>query len=341
MFLVNDSARVLARDLPDVVPMLWEEVGCPPVLVATGTHTGSVAQHRDRLGGIPLDLHDADDADAHVAINDSHPARIDRRVADADLVVAFGSVEPHYFGGWTGAHKTATVGVLDRESITRNHAHAVKAEARPCALEGNPVFDDLAQILTALEGDRRVLAVNHVIDASGAPLGLGVGTWRGSLERCLDVARQRFVRQVEHPVDVLVASVEGVLARTLYQADKGLKNNEAVVKDGGDLILCAKLGGGVGPDRFLQFLADGPGDDYVLGDHKAIRWRALEARGVRIRIASPDLDPAAVAGAGLELHPSLKAALDAIRADDRGARGVGLVVQDAGYVVTEVAPGRA
>mgnify|MGYP003330628197 CR=1 FL=1 len=38
-------------------------------------------------------------------------------------------------------------------------------------------------------------------------------------------------------------------------------------------------------------------EDYRLGDHKAVRWRALEARGVTLRVVSPHLDPSAVAAA--------------------------------------------
>jgi hypothetical protein len=73
-----------------------------------------------------------------------------------------------------------------------------------------------------------------------------------------------------------------------------------------------------------------------------VKWRALEARGVRIRVASPQLSPQAVARAGIEVHPSLAAALEAVRADGRGRSGVGLMVEDAGVLTTRVdsRPGR-
>jgi len=252
--------------------------------------------------------------------------------------VAIGSVEPHYFAGWTGAHKTATVGVWSRDTIAANHRHALSPAAQPLALAGNPVFDDLAAAADALARGRRLLALNQVLDARGRPLGVGLGTWRGSLRRCEAAARQRLVHTLA-PVELLVAEVEGPWARSLYQADKGVKNHEAAVAAGGDLVLLAPLPDGVGSPRFVELLRRAPdaaaaqaivaGEGYTLGDHKAVRWRLLEARGVTVRIVSPGLDPALAAAAGLRLYPDLPAAL----ADVRARTGRAAWVRDAALTV--------
>jgi len=347
--LVNDAHRPLPAGLVEVVRHLWElggEEDHPRVLVATGAHEGSAAAYRDRMGGLPVGVHDARDARAHMALEGAgEGVNIDRRVADADLVLAFGSVEPHYFAGWSGAHKTASVGVLDRAAIERNHRGALAGASRLLALEGNPVFDGLAKVLASLEaGGRTVLCVNHVMDPEGRPVSVAAGTWRESLERSLPAARAQFVRDVPGQVDVLVARVLGPLGRNLYQAEKGLKNNEDAVRDGGAIVIEAGLEDGVGPDRFVRLLEEAPAlaaalervaAGYVLGDHKAVKWRRLEARGVRIHVASPHLDPAAVARAGIRVHGDLRAALAAVR-DERSGGGVGLIVEDAGTVVTRV-----
>jgi nickel-dependent lactate racemase len=341
VFLVNDAARTQPRHQAEVLGSLWDEFDRPTVLVATGTHRGDLARARDRLGGIDVEMHDADAAEAHVELAEG--VAVDRRVAEADLVLSWGSVEPHYFGGWTGAHKTASIGILDRASITANHRNALELAARPLALEGNPVFEGIAAAVAALEEGRRLLAINQVLDEEGRPLHSALGTWRGSLTRCLPTARRCYVRGCA-PADLVVACVEGSLARSLYQADKGIKNTEAAVRDGGELVLVADLSEGVGPGRFVELLTAAPDhasalahverEGYTLGDHKAVRWRALEARGVKVRIAAPGLDAGAVAGAGLEVHPDLDAAMLAVSAAGRlpeDARG--LLVQDAGLVV--------
>lgn len=345
MLIVNDADRPMPPTLPDVVRELWEvSVEKATIMIATGTHAGEAAFYRDRFGGLPVVVHDARDAGAHAALDvEGGAVGIDRRVLDADLVLAVGSVEPHYFGGWSGAHKTATVGVMDRASIERNHRGALSPACRVLVLEGNPVFDGLARVVKALEADRTVLCVNHVLDPHDRPVSVTVGTWRGALERALPAARAQFVQALPSQVDVLVARVRGALAKNLYQAEKGLKNNEHSVRDGGDLILEAEMPGGVGPDRFVRLLEEARTLEealrsvearYVLGDHKAVKLRALEARGVRVRLVSARLDPATVAAAGLEVHPALEAALAAVRADGRGGTGLGLVVEDAAVLTT-------
>lgn len=342
LILVNDDTRVLLEGLGEVLGDLW---GCaklePRLLVATGTHRRSAGRMRDLLGGLPAELHDTDDQEGHVEVGEG--VWVDRRVAEADLVLAFGSVEPHYFGGWSGAHKTATVGVLARETIQRNHEHALSNAAQPLRLAGNPVYEDLARITGEVERGRRLLCVNHVLDGRGRPLGVGVGTWRGSLKRAVAVGARRFVAELEAPADVLVAQVEGPLSRSLYQADKGIKNSEACLREGGALVLVAGMEDGLGPDRFVELLKAAPDEaaarervereGYVLGDHKAVRLRALQARGVALHLVSDRLPASALEGTGLPLHTSLADALAAT-----GARaGRGVLVQDAGVCVPRIA----
>lgn len=340
LLLVNDAARVQPLHLVEVLRELWEE-GRTRLLVATGTHQGEAAFYRDRLGGLPAEVHQADDAAAHEELLPGWA--LDRRVLQADVVVALGSVEPHYFAGWTGAHKTATVGVAARASVAANHRLALGPEAAPCRLEGNPVAEGIMLAAGLLEVERRLLCVNQVLDQEGRPLASAVGTWRGSLNRVLPAARARGVVPLGQRVQLVVAAVEGPIGHDLYQADKGVKNWEDALADGGDLLLVAPLPGGRGPDRFLQLLAAAPGleaararvarEGYVLGDHKAVRWRALEARGVRVRVVSPGLQPADLAGTGIELLPDLPAACARLRAEGRAAGGAGLLVADAGNVV--------
>lgn len=339
--LVNDSARVPLQELAAVLGDLWEHARERPILVATGTHREDLARMRDRLGGLPCELHQADDEAAHETVGKG-PWRLDRRVLEADLVVAFGSVEPHYFAGWAGAHKTATIGVASRETIARNHEHALSSDSRPLALEGNPIFDDLRQLLVELERRRRLLAVNHVLDGAGRPLAVGVGTWRGALQRVLAAAERRFVAPCPEPVQVLVARPEGPLGESLYQADKAIKNHELAVASGGDIIVWSEALSQAGSDRFLTLLRAAPDHaaalaevaraGYVLGDHKAVRLRALQARGVRIHVAAPSLDPEALAGTGIAHHPSLEAALAEVQAPE----GRALLVDDAGVVVSSL-----
>lgn len=341
LVLVNDRARVIHCALPQLLHELRGVAPAQRVLVATGTHAGDAAAESARLG-CPVLLHDCDDAAAHADVGGYG---VDRRVLEASCVIAIGSVEPHYFAGWTGAHKTLGVGVWDRATVTANHEHACDVAAQPLDTgDGNPVAAGIRRGVRAfLEQGPPTLAVNHVLDPQGVPLAAGWGEPYAALGQVLPQARARCAHEQPQAVDVVVARVEGPLSRSLYQADKGVKNHEAVVKDGGLLVLAAELPDGLGPDRFVRLLEQAPTvaaareviarDGYTLGDHKALRWRALEARGVRIVVASASLDPAAVRAAGIRVAPSVAAALHDATLP---ANATGLAVEDAGFVASSL-----
>ena len=250
LILVNDRARVSHCGLPQLLHELRGVAPALRVLVATGTHAGDAAAESARLG-CPALLHACDDAAAHVDVGGYG---VDRRVLEASCVIAIGSVEPHYFAGWTGAHKTLGVGVWDRVTITANHEHACDVAAQPLDTgDGNPVAAGIRRGVRAfLEQGPPTLAVNHVLDPRGVPLAAGWGDPYAALDRVLPQARARCAHEQPQAVDVVVARVEGPLSRSLYQADKGVKNHEAVVKDGGLLVLVAELSDGLGPDRFVR-----------------------------------------------------------------------------------------
>lgn len=251
-------------------------------------------------------------------------------LASSDLAV-IGSVESHWFAGVTGAHKALTVGIMPVAEITRNHRNAMSGDARPFRLEGNPIFDDLRPIAAEVCAGRTVLAVQHVGDRwlAGDPL--------ATLPALAEAARHRWLRRVPHLLDWVVCHVESPLSRSLYQAEKAVKHSEFAVRDGGVLAIVAECEEGIGPRRFAEMMsaaADSASmraaidrDGYRLGDHKAVRLRALLDRGVRLFIVSETLDPEVVRVTGFGVVR---------RIEDLPRSGTGAIVHDAAHCVLEV-----
>jgi len=267
-------------------------------------------------------------------------------LVEKPAVLAIGSVEPHYFAGFTGAHKTATIGCASRADIEANHALALEGASRPACLDGNPVHDAIVKMLAALSSVQRVAAVNLV--QAGERLlwafgGEAILTLRAAAER----AAETFICRIGVPADALVLDVSGPLGRSFYQADKGVKNNEHAVCDGGCLVLVADCRDGIGQDAFTVLLRSAPTHEtamlavrrrgYRLGDHKAVRLRRLmdpKGRNVRLFVVSEGLSARQCALLGAHKAPTVRAALAAAGIDL--ARGRIYRVADAGNVCTRV-----
>ena len=301
----------------DALPVVGSQPGVR-LLVAAGTHESDALErsaHEERMAA-PYLARFAE-IEWHDGADDERLARVGeygfhRWMAGGGFYLACGSLEPHYFAGVTGAHKTLTVGVMSRASIERNHAGAMSPDVAPMRLAGSPVHEGIVAALGALEKNgARLLCVNQVI-VGGRVVAVTGGHPLAALDQGVGLVRACFAHTVDEPLDVVVARVGAPLDRDLYQADKGIKNTEAAVKDGGVLVLDAACPRGVGLDHFVEMLRAAPTyaaaielvgrRGYRLGDHKAVRLRALtDLRGVRVAIISAAIDPATSAVLGMQV----------------------------------------
>jgi len=355
VLLVNDAYRAtMSTAALQALAEFGQSQRCLPrfrALVATGTHTLSPGERRSfevdviLRGGLPVEDVAWHDADRTERLGRGTTVRVHPWVQAGRFLLPIGSVEPHYFAGMTGAHKTATIGVMSRSDIERNHRGAMAADSRVLRLAGNPVHEGIVGVLLAYgAAGKRVLAINEVV-AEGKLLAAAVGDPLESLAKLLPVARAVFTYSVEQPFDVVRLRVPPPLGRSFYQADKALRNNEAAVRDGGCLLLEAACPEGVGQDAFLRLLrlaGDYAGavriveaQGYHLGDHKAVNLRHLTdraRRGVHVALVGSAVSPDDAGILDVHLHPSAESAMewaaDVVPAPLRR----GLIVEDAGAV---------
>ena len=331
--IVNDPQR----DTPTAVVLAELARHVSPtrmrILVAAGSHTFSPERRRAFAAALTVST---GTRFADVAWHEARSATLvpigaggrwhgHPWLLEAWPLLAVGSVEPHYLAGFTGAHKTCTVGCAGYSDIESNHAAALRSDCRPCRLAANPVHEGLADMVAALVGARPVAAVNVVHARGRVVAAAGAADPLAALDAVTPIAQQALVCRIDRPVDVLVAEVTGALARTFYQADKGIKNSEWAVRDGGCIVLAAACPGGIGQDQFVSLL--GQAGDYAsalglikrrgyrLGDHKAVRLRHLTdpaCRGVKLMLVSDGISPADALLLGMLKCPTLSAALSAV-----------------------------
>lgn len=270
------------RPLPSAItlPLYLEEIrhGNPDaeitILIATGVHRfPTETEMRAKFGPAICDheklvVHNASD-DASLVLMGTLPSGgelwLNRLVAEADLVVSEGFVEPHFFAGFSGGRKSILPGVAGRKTVLYNHnAGFIHSPAsRQGNLTGNPIHRDmafaaqtakLAFILNVLlDGDKRIIAA-----FAGDPV-------KAHEAACALCHAQTSVPAV--PADIVVTSNGGYpLDQNIYQCVKGLTAAEACVHQGGVIILSAGLGDGHGGEAFYHWFADRQNADEVMRD---------------------------------------------------------------------------
>jgi nickel-dependent lactate racemase len=227
------------------------------------------------------------------------PVEVNPCLLGQDAVICLGSVEPHYFAGWTGGRKSVVPGLASLETMRRNHRLAMKGGV-PGRPETCPVAQDLDDALRICasrlgrEYGTTLWGVNTV--SRGGSI---YGCFRGPLEDTLDAlspaARRLYGRLAEGTADIVVALVEPPLDRDLYQALKAFENWKRAVAPGGVLVLAADCLSGVGPPTFVQFLHDPPAlaelrarpaEAYRLGDHKLANFLSFRESGRNLALVS-------------------------------------------------------
>jgi nickel-dependent lactate racemase len=298
LFVVNDAYRAT----PTARILLWlNQLGRlnddARFIIATGCHPApDESQMRKILGDFYVLLkdrvivHDADDRDSMVEVGTDvtgETVDLNRFFVEAERIAIIGSVEPHYFAGFTGGRKSIFPGLCDYGTIVRNHNRAVDFAAAPMKLEGNPVEEHL-QLLMQMIPDKEILAVQTVLDSDSEIRAVFCGRLEEAFEEARDFSEGTFGHRADHKYDIVLAEVRPPLDSNLYQLQKSLENCQSAAADEGIAILFSPCREGIGSRQFYDLggswsPADGgmPEGTKSFGRHKLYRVYKI---GRRIRI---------------------------------------------------------
>jgi lactate racemase len=165
------------------------------------------------------------------------PIEIFRTVAEADLRIATGNIEPHGLAGMSGGAKALMPGVASQRSIEQNHALSIKFRASPGELN-SPLRQDMEEFLAYVPIDFLFnTIVNHKQEVIDAACGHVILAHRELAQK----AKDRFLVPVTECCDrVIVSSGGAPKDLQLYQAVKTLQNAAKLVKPGGEILLIAR-----------------------------------------------------------------------------------------------------
>jgi lactate racemase len=176
--------------------------------------------------------------------------RVNRCVAEADLIVSTGKVKPHYFAGWGGGAKGIFPGLGHNDDIRKNHLLKKDPASSLGRADANPCREDLEEGVRRLGRDTYLL---NVVEAGGVVLGAVAGDLVLAHREGARMARP-YCAVSAPPAEVVVVSAPLPVSGSLYQASKLVPPAGILLRDGGVVIVCAECPDGTGP---LQTVNEG------------------------------------------------------------------------------------
>ncbi len=281
--VVPDSFRTsrIEQVLPILVTGLLE-AGISAVdisfVYATGTHRGPTPDEERRILGNYLYeqfkgqtfAHDPRDDQNLVFVGTTSrgtKVHLNRRVQEADRIIATGAVVLHYFGGYGGGRKLIVPGVAGINTIASNHSmnlHPTEDQIDPSVriggLVGNPVAEDMLEAAQLSHVD---CIVSTVLNRESKIAGVFAGELNAAHLEATKFAREQFAVEIEERADLVIAASPST--QNFVQTHKALFNAYQAVKPDGRIILLAPCPEGLGGDQFVKWLRLGSREAIIVG----------------------------------------------------------------------------
>ena len=192
--------------------------------------------------------HEPENDAAHVQFGVTHdgtPALINRHLAEADVRIITGFIEPHFFAGFSGGPKGIMPGCAALKTVMSNHDAANIGNPRSAfgITEGNPIWEEIRDI--ALRVGPSFL-LNVTLNEQRAITGVFAGDLLQAHKAGFEFVRRSAMQKVKAPFDVVVTTNSGYpLDMNLYQGVKGMSAAARIVQEGGTIILACECSEGV------------------------------------------------------------------------------------------------
>jgi nickel-dependent lactate racemase len=242
---------------------------------------------------------------------------VNRRVKEADFVIATGRVDFHYLAGFSGGRKSILPGVASYETIRNNHKKLVRSGVDIGCSDGNIIAQEMAEaaglvgidyLLNVVETPKRHIAQIFSGDPSGA-----------FQEAVIFFTA---ARQVGIPVqaDCVIVSAGGFPQdKNFYHTHKSINLAMHALTQSGSIILIGQCAEGFGNEKFMQLMLENelesllhfPEEKIEVGGHRAfLTAKILKAHRV---YALTDLDADIVRKIGFNPIQSIDEGVDAVK----------------------------
>ncbi len=201
------------------------------------------------LAGIQIVVHDCDDPQQMRLLGTTSygsPVWIDRTVADADLVISIGCIEPHFIASFGGGYKNIVPGVAGRLTVAHNHGlnctpATFNMVGQP--IDRNPMRLDLEEAARMVHG--KVWIVNAILNHCKEIVCVVAGDPIAAHRAGAEVSARLNGVKIPGPADVVITDSHP-MDQDMRQGLKALANTIRAVKPGGVQITLVRAEEGMG-----------------------------------------------------------------------------------------------
>jgi nickel-dependent lactate racemase len=258
--IIDDDSRPtpVATILPAVLDELRHanvDSGSITLVTALGLHRPMQDQEIARragsqaMAGLHWENHDCDDLAQLVQLGTTARGTtvwINKTVAQADLIVSIGCIEPHIIASFGGGFKNLFPGVAGRQTIAHNHGlnctpDTFNMVGQP--IDRNPMRLDLEEAGRMVE--RPVFVVNALLNSDLELVHVVAGDPIAAHRAGAEISAQMYGAPIPAAADVVITSSHP-MNQDLRQGVKALANTIRSVRPGGVLITLVRADEGVG-----------------------------------------------------------------------------------------------
>lgn len=327
LVIVNDASRPTPTSeiLDYLKPVLCSQKNIK-FLVATGVHRPPTENEYRFIFGNNYDIfktkifaHNARKEEDMVYLGKSKNGTemfINKLVLEYKNILVIGSVEPHYFAGYTGGRKSFLPGVASYKTIEMNHKLALSDKACSLALKGNPVHEDMVDAMNVLK-NLNIFSIQTVLTSEHKVYAVTAGDLHKSFEAAVKYSNDVYCVTIKKKGNIVITAAPYPMDIDLYQSQKALDNGKLALEENGIMILVSKCRTGIGEEAFLDLLGKADScykvleilkDEYKLGYHKAAKMAQI---GIKNELwAVTDLDDKIVKKALMKPYKNIQNALD-------------------------------
>jgi len=216
------------------------------IIVATGMHRASTADEKIEMYGkeiveqYTITDHDCENNDLLESIGTTKRGThvyVNRDFYFADLKIATGLVESHFFTGISGGRKSVCPGLVDVKTIQRFHGPAFLEDPRATnlVLEGNPCHEEALEVAETVGVD---FVINVNLDKDLRLLGVFTGNMVEANLKAFEVIKGYAEIPLQEEFDIVLTH-SGYVGRDHYQTAKAGVGALPAVKKGGVIIIAA------------------------------------------------------------------------------------------------------